>query len=220
MVATIAVATFLVAMSATTVHLARDVDRKPEPAPTPAPTSRPITYADGSTVHYGEHTVEADGPVVELDLTDDGVGFRTDDGRIWFTDGSTFNSLGAVGATGAGYGDERWPLTRPGWMLSPNAGSRLVWFELRLAPLARRGSDPRGKQQPQPAVGVVRGRRTLGPPHFGYARGRPTDVVGRRRCSWSRPSKCNRSAVRPGVRAQLPSRVCIRVAWAPAHEKH
>jgi hypothetical protein len=118
------------AVSAAAVYLGRSDDRRPEPAPAPVPSSRPLTYADGSTVHYGDHVVEAAGDVAELDVTDDGVGFRTDDGRIWFTDGTTVDSLGAVGRTGPGYGEDTWPLlSRPGWMLSPNAGSRLVWFE-------------------------------------------------------------------------------------------
>jgi hypothetical protein len=123
----LAVAATVVAVSATTVYLDRDDDRQLEPVR--APTFRPLTYADGSTIHYGEHTVEAGGSVVELDVTDYGVGFRTGDGRIWFTDGTTIDSLGALGETGPGYGDP-WPLTsHPGWMLSPNSGSRLVWFE-------------------------------------------------------------------------------------------
>ena len=127
----IAVAAGVAAVSATTVYLSHDAGRRAEPGPTiPAPSSRPLTYADGSTIHYGQHTVEADGPVVELDLTDDGVAFRTADGRIWFSDGSATDSLGSVGETGPGYGQDAWPLmTRPGWMLSANTGSRLVWFE-------------------------------------------------------------------------------------------
>ena len=129
-VASITVAASIVAVSVTTVYLGRDADRRPEPAPVTPPTSRPLTYADGRTIHYGERTVEADGTVAELDLTDDGVGFRTDDGRLWFTDGSTIDPLGELGTTGPGYGDDNWPLmTRPGWMLSSNSGSRLVWFE-------------------------------------------------------------------------------------------
>jgi hypothetical protein len=129
-VASIAVAASIVAASVTTAYLDRDTDRQTEPAPVTPPTSRPLTYADGSTIHYGDRTVEADGPVVELDVTDDGVGFRTDDGQFWFTDGSTPDKLGELGATGPGYGHDIWPLTvHPGWMLSSNAGSRLVWFE-------------------------------------------------------------------------------------------
>jgi hypothetical protein len=129
-VASVAVAASVVAASATAVYLGRDTDRRTEPAPVTPPTSRPLTYADGSTIHYGDQAVEADGRVVELDVTDDGVAFRTDDGRIWFTDGSTPDQLGALGETGPGYRDP-WPLTsHPGWMLSPNSGSRLVWFEI------------------------------------------------------------------------------------------
>jgi len=126
-VATSAAVAVVVAVSATAVLLGRDADRRVEPAP--APITRPLTYADGSTIHYGDQAVDADGPVVELDVTDDGVGFRTGDGQIWFTDGSAIDRLGALGETGPGYRDP-WPLTsHPGWMLSANAGSSLVWFE-------------------------------------------------------------------------------------------
>jgi len=58
------------------------------------------------------------------------VAFRTNDGRLWFTDGNTPDLLGSVGETGPGYGEDSWPMmTQPGWMLSANSGSRLVWFE-------------------------------------------------------------------------------------------
>ena len=127
-----AVAASVALVAATTVYVTRGADRQDQPAPpvVPAPTSRPLTYADGSTIHYGQQTVQADGRVVELDVTDEGVAFRTDDGLIWFTDGSGVDGLGALGETGPGYGDDTWPLTsHPGWMLSANAGSRLVWFE-------------------------------------------------------------------------------------------
>jgi len=128
--ATSLAAVSVVAAVAATAYVERGDDRRVEPAP-PAPTSRPLTYADGSTIHYGEQTVEADRPVTELDVTDYGVGFRTDDGGIWFTDGSTTDRLGTLGETGPGYRDT-WPLTsRPGWMLSANSGPRLVWFEFR-----------------------------------------------------------------------------------------
>jgi len=127
----VAVAVSVAAVSATTVYLSRHDARQVEPGPAvPAPSSRPLTYADGSSIHYGQRTVEADGPVVELDLTDDGVAFRTADGRIWFSDGSAIDSLGSLGETGPGYSGGTWPLTtRPGWVLSANTGSRLVWFE-------------------------------------------------------------------------------------------
>ena len=103
----LAVAATVVAVAATAAYVERGDHRRVEPAP-PVPSSRPLTYADGSTIHYGEQTVEADGRVAELDVTDYGVGFRTDDGGIWFTDGSTTERLGALGETGPGYGDT-WP---------------------------------------------------------------------------------------------------------------
>ncbi|HEY0642562.1 MAG TPA: hypothetical protein VGD39_04020 [Nocardioides sp.] len=116
-------------VTAVVVLVGRDPGRDVEPAPPPAPTTRPLTYADGSTITYGDRTVEAAGPVVELDVTDDGVGFRTEDGHVWFTDGSEVERLGELGRTGPGY-DDAWPLmNRPSWMLSGNAGSRLAWFE-------------------------------------------------------------------------------------------
>src|SRR3954454_12136212 len=119
MATSLAVAATVVAASATAVYVEGHHARRVEPAPPPpAPSSRPLTYADGSTIHFGEQTVEADGPVAELDVTDDGVGFRTEDGGIWFTDGSTIDRLSTVGTTGPGYDDDAWPLlTHPGWML-------------------------------------------------------------------------------------------------------
>jgi enoyl-[acyl-carrier-protein] reductase (NADH) len=41
-------------------------------------------------------------PVVELDVTDDGVAFRTNDGRLWFSDGTTTAALGAWGIPAPG----------------------------------------------------------------------------------------------------------------------
>ena len=103
----------------------------PEPAPAPEErTTRPLTYADGTAIHHGDATIEAPSRVVELDLTDEGVAFRTADGRLWFADGSSVEELGAVGDPGPAYGPDSWPLLwMPSWMVSGNAGSRLAWFE-------------------------------------------------------------------------------------------
>ena len=49
------------------------------------------------TIHYGDRTVDAPGAVVELDVTDDGVVARTDDGGIWFTDGTGLEQVGHAG---------------------------------------------------------------------------------------------------------------------------
>lgn len=106
-------------------------DGSPQPAPAPgASKERPLTWADGTTVHYGNRTVDAAGPVDELDLTDDGVAFRTTDGRVWFTDGASVDQLGTVGDAGHLYGDDIWPPGVPeGSVVSGNTGSMLGWFE-------------------------------------------------------------------------------------------
>src|SRR5687768_14706042 len=67
--------------------LSRSEDRSQEPAqtptPTPSPTSvvdnpdslRPLTYAVGATIHYGEQTIDVGDFVHFLDVTDNGVVF-------------------------------------------------------------------------------------------------------------------------------------------------
>ena len=102
-------------------------------------TTRPLTYADGVTIHYGEQTLDAPGPVQELDVTDDGVAFRTSDGRIWFTDGSRVEELGTLGKPSEPDPEyvRHWiqahlfspVLTSAGWVVSGNSGSRVAWFE-------------------------------------------------------------------------------------------
>jgi hypothetical protein len=93
-------------------------------------TTRPLTYADGVTVHYGDQAITAAGPVQELDVTDAGVGFRTADGRIWFTDGSAPVELGSVGRPPAPYTEtDRGYAVPPGWLVSGNTGTRLAWFD-------------------------------------------------------------------------------------------
>ncbi len=110
-------------------------DGRSGPQPTPEPTrgvedSRPLTYAEGATVHYGEETVEAAGAVVELDLTDDGVVFRTSDGRIWFTDGTTPTALGGLGEPGPEYGEDNLPIgVHDGFVVSGSTGSIVAWLE-------------------------------------------------------------------------------------------
>jgi len=95
-------------------------------ATTPARVARPVTYADGATVHYGEQTVAAAGQVVELDLTDDGVVFRTSDNRIWFTDGGSADEIGAIGESA--WGDVLWD-NYVGRVVSGSSGSDVAWYE-------------------------------------------------------------------------------------------
>jgi hypothetical protein len=112
------------------------VDRDSAPPPTnnpPTVETRPITYAEGTTLHYGDESITMPGRVVELDLTDDGVAVRTADNRVWFTDGSAVDEIRAIGETGGGDdeshgGDYLWG-SYVGRMVSGNSGSEVAWFE-------------------------------------------------------------------------------------------
>ena len=68
--------------------------------------------------------------VVELDVTDDGVVVRTDDGGIWFTDGADLDQIGTLGDPGQAYDAEEHPYgTTWGFVVSANTGSRVAWLE-------------------------------------------------------------------------------------------
>jgi hypothetical protein len=123
----------------------------PEPAPQPVDDSRPLTYAEGSTIRYGERRVEAPGAVTELDLTDDGVVFSTPDTRVWFTDGTAVEELGRVGQPPPSYAEDTVPLMVPvGWIVSDNLGSTVAWLEF---------TDP---QEPEVVVYDTRDREVVG----------------------------------------------------------
>jgi len=130
----------VVAVTATAVVLTPDDDPDPrpaEPSRVEETSTRPLTYADGSTIHYGDQTVDAGSPVSELDLTDDGVAFRTEDDRIWFTDGTSIDEIGARGEPVEPAGElEAWAMRSDftdgrstGWIVSGNSGSNLMWFD-------------------------------------------------------------------------------------------
>ena len=118
----------LLAIGATAV-VSLGKDSAAPPVVTP-PATRPLTYADGTTIHYGDQIVTAAGQVVEVDVADYGVAFRTSDGRIWFTDGSTTAQLGTLGEPGPAY-DEYHLLYGfdKGWLVSGASGSEVAWFE-------------------------------------------------------------------------------------------
>lgn len=109
-----------VAAAAVTVVLAGagavalSLDREP---PTPAPsgpvereqglgTRRPLVYADGENIHFGDRTFDAGADVVFVEATEEGAVFITEDdyrpgGRpqaapLWFTDGSDVVQLGVT----------------------------------------------------------------------------------------------------------------------------
>ena len=93
-------------------------------------TTRPLTYADGVTIHYGEQTLDAPGPVQELDVTDAGVVARTADGGIWFTDGQDLERVGTLGEPGSAYADADFPFGASwGFVVSDNTGARAAWLE-------------------------------------------------------------------------------------------
>jgi len=103
-----------------------------QPPPVTPPATRPLTYADGATIHYGDQSVTAAGPVVEVDVTDYGVAFRTSDDQLWFTDGSTTEQLGTLGVPGPAYakldavakiGFDK------GWLVSDSSGSQVAWLD-------------------------------------------------------------------------------------------
>lgn len=115
------------------VQLAVPEHRSTPPAkPSKVDGSRPLTHAEGATVHYGDQTVTMPGRVVEIDLTDDGVMVRTADNRVWFTDGSAVDEISAIGESGwedeSAGGDVLWG-NYVGRMVSGNTGSEVAWFE-------------------------------------------------------------------------------------------
>ncbi len=67
-----------------------------------APLPGQLVWATGETIHYGNRTLAAGSDVTELDVTDDGIAFRTDDGNTWFFDGSTTDRIGTSSSTPGG----------------------------------------------------------------------------------------------------------------------
>lgn len=126
-----AAAAIAVAAGAVSVVVSTD-DSAPQPATPPdvVDSSRPLTYAEGSTIRYGDLTVTAPAPVTELDLTDDGTVVRTEDGGIWFTDGTDLEQIGTLGEPGPAHEVPDHPYGSTwGFVVSGNSGSRVAWFE-------------------------------------------------------------------------------------------
>lgn len=123
------VAAVLVGVAILTLDPDEETEQPIEP-PDGASMTHPVTFADGSTVFYGDKSVTAPDPVVELDLTDDGVVFRTDAGEIWFTDGADLEQVGTLGEPGPANDvpDRPYAVTW-GFVVSGNTGSRVAWFE-------------------------------------------------------------------------------------------
>lgn len=120
-----------------------DLEPAPSPSPSPSPSlavdpigTRPLVYAEGSTVHMGDDTFDAGGTVVFLDATDNGVVFMTGcpwprpaceedtDGEwssdtLWFYDGSTTEAIGRAPTEHIGLFE----------VTTSNPGSIVVWAD-------------------------------------------------------------------------------------------
>lgn len=93
--------------------------------------ARPLTYADGQTIHLGDRSIDTGQDLLSLDVTDDGVAFTTFDGGLWFTDGSTIEQIGVMSPGSASPAGIAWgPDGRPNdRIVSDNTGSRLAWLQ-------------------------------------------------------------------------------------------
>ena len=139
----VVVATTAVALAVTgTLLVRRESGERPTGLPghsgLPRPASggdplpvRPLTYAEGQTIHLGGRTVPTGRDLLSLDVVDGGAAFTTFDGGVWFTDGSTIDQIGATSPGKAFHRGIVWgPAGRPNhWVVSDNTGSRLAWFE-------------------------------------------------------------------------------------------
>lgn len=131
-VAAVAVAVVIGGSQFTTTHDASAPPPGDQP-PSERDNDRPLTYAEGAEVHYGDRDVTMADRVVELDLTDDGVVVRTADNRVWFTDGGAVDEISDIGESGggddeSGNGDVLWG-SYVGRVVTSNYGSEVAWYE-------------------------------------------------------------------------------------------
>ena len=112
----------------TTLHVLIEKDAAPAPA-NPVDDVRPLTYADGVTIHLGDVEVTAPGTVLELDVTDAGALARLEDGGIWFTDGDALEQIGTIGGPAPEFTGDRAPDANEDRIVSGNLGALAAWFE-------------------------------------------------------------------------------------------
>ncbi|GCD88709.1 hypothetical protein [Nocardioides sp. LS1] len=127
----VAAAAALALVAGATFLALSDDDGRPTPVGPPKIITHPLTYAEGAIIHYGDQDVTAASAVVELDVTDDGVLARLDDGGIWFTDGTDLEQVGTLGQPTPAFTEmpQGPPNVPPGFVVSPNTGSQAAWFE-------------------------------------------------------------------------------------------
>lgn len=90
-------------------HRGAEPVKRPDSGPT-----RPLAYAVGNTIHYGDRSIDVGEEVQFLTVTDDGVAFvreplsgQPGDKPLWFTDGSTVERIGTTyGSPARGYAVE------------------------------------------------------------------------------------------------------------------
>ena len=112
-----------------------DLDQSSEPTnqtPSNPDSLRPLTYAEDGTIHYGDKTIEVGPELNGLTVTDYGVAFTTQDGRIWFSDGDSPKQIGVTNSDVL----ERWGFTQdgyafkePDWVVAGSTGAYAEWFE-------------------------------------------------------------------------------------------
>jgi hypothetical protein len=131
--AALVVAASAVAVYGTTHHDAAR-SRQRAAVTTPTRTSgapRPLTYAVGRTIHFGDRSIRTGVDVLSLDVVDDGAAFTTFDGLLWFTDGRTLRQIGLttpgqVISHGIGWSPAGRPNDR---IVADYSGTRLAWLE-------------------------------------------------------------------------------------------
>ena len=112
-----------------------DLDQSSEPTqqtPSNPDSLRPLTYAEDGTIHYGDKTIEVGPELNGLTVTDYGVAFTTQDGRIWFSDGAAPEQVGTTSPEVL----DRWGFTQdnygskvPNWVVAGTTGPYAEWFE-------------------------------------------------------------------------------------------
>ena len=85
----------------------------------PLGTGRVLTYAAGSTIHFGGRTIDVGAAIDFVEATDDGVVYVTEgQDTVWFSDGSVTEQIGEV---------QRIHFTVP--IVTANPGSLVAWVD-------------------------------------------------------------------------------------------
>lgn len=117
-------------VSVTTLAVVNPGRTTPQPAPSPRITEptgpegdgavdRPLTYAVGQKIHYGDTVIDTGRDLVRLLVMDAGVVYQTEDAELLFTDGSSTRMLDRAPG-----GDPAWYDFDP---MSPAVGSLVAW---------------------------------------------------------------------------------------------